>query len=232
MAVGDDKVSVKHLWCWGTLLRGRFTRFVRFSVAVNQGSTFELKTTLTDEALGAKAAADAGNSCGGIGRNSRGERREWSEGTGRERRGDEGRAGLARDKSDKLGGGNTNEKVKNKKGREVVLRRSQDKGISLRASDTREKRRTNSRGEERKRRERRARGKGEGCYTAGTAFVVRDGAMRCDGWAVLSTCITATTRSKKKKKQGRPGPGSSRAESCRCRRRRKARDINHVISFF
>jgi hypothetical protein len=41
---------------------------------------------------------------------------------------------------------------------------------------------------------RRARGKGEGCYTAGTAFVVRDGAMRCDGWAVLSTCITATTR--------------------------------------
>jgi len=58
--------------------------------------------------------------------------------------------------------------------------------------------------------ERRARGKGEGCYTAGTAFVVRDGAMRCDGWAVLSTCITATTIIKKKK--NRVGQALDRVE--------------------
>lgn len=37
-------------------------RFIRFKVCVNHGSTFELKTTLTDEALGAKAAAEAGSS--------------------------------------------------------------------------------------------------------------------------------------------------------------------------
>lgn len=37
-------------------------RFIRFSVCVNHGSTFELNTTLTDVALGAKAAAEAGNS--------------------------------------------------------------------------------------------------------------------------------------------------------------------------
>jgi hypothetical protein len=93
-------------------LRGRFTRFVRFRVAVNQGSTFELKTTLTDEALGAKAAADAGNSCGGIGRNSRGERREWSEGDGaRETR----RRGPGRTCTRQERRGNTNEKVKNKR---------------------------------------------------------------------------------------------------------------------
>lgn len=47
-------------------MRGRLTRFMRFKVCVNQGSTFELKTTLTDAALGANAAADAGNSCGGM----------------------------------------------------------------------------------------------------------------------------------------------------------------------
>jgi hypothetical protein len=41
-------------------------RLMRFSVCVNQGSTFELKTTLTEDALGAKAAAEAGSSCGGI----------------------------------------------------------------------------------------------------------------------------------------------------------------------
>lgn len=61
MAVEEDKVSVKHLWCCGTLLRGRLMRFIRFSVCVNHGSTFELKTTLTVFALGAKAAAEAGN---------------------------------------------------------------------------------------------------------------------------------------------------------------------------
>ena len=62
MAVEDDSVSVRHLWCWGTLLRGRLTRFMRFSVCVNHGSTLELKTTLTEDALGAKAAAEAGSS--------------------------------------------------------------------------------------------------------------------------------------------------------------------------
>ena len=61
MAVEEDSVSVKHLWCWGTLFRGRFIRFIRFKVCVNHGSTFELNTTLTDEALGAKAAAEAGS---------------------------------------------------------------------------------------------------------------------------------------------------------------------------
>lgn len=62
MAVGDDNVSVKHLWCCGTLLRGRLTRFIRFSVCVNHGSTLELRTTLTEDALGANAAAEAGSS--------------------------------------------------------------------------------------------------------------------------------------------------------------------------
>lgn len=41
-------------------------RFMRLRVCVNHGSTFELKTTLTVFALGAKAAAEAGNNCGGI----------------------------------------------------------------------------------------------------------------------------------------------------------------------
>jgi hypothetical protein len=42
---------------------------MRFNVCVNHGSTFELRTTLTDDALGAKAAAEAGSNWGGIGRN-------------------------------------------------------------------------------------------------------------------------------------------------------------------
>ena len=62
IAVEDDNVSVKHLWCCGTLLSGRLIRLMRFSVCVNHGSTFELKTTLTEVALGAKAAAEAGRS--------------------------------------------------------------------------------------------------------------------------------------------------------------------------
>jgi hypothetical protein len=66
IAVEDDNVSVRHLWCCGTLLRGRLMRFMRFSVCVNHGSTFELRTTLTEVARGAKAAAEAGKSCGGI----------------------------------------------------------------------------------------------------------------------------------------------------------------------
>jgi hypothetical protein len=40
---------------------------MRFSVCVNHGSTLELRTTLTEVARGAKAAAEAGRSCGGIG---------------------------------------------------------------------------------------------------------------------------------------------------------------------
>jgi hypothetical protein len=67
IAVEDDNVSVRHLWCCGTLLRGRLMRFMRFSVCVNHGSTLELRTTLTEVARGAKAAAEAGRSCGGIG---------------------------------------------------------------------------------------------------------------------------------------------------------------------
>lgn len=66
MAFDDERVSVRHLWCWGTLLRGRLTRLMRFRVCVNQGSTLEPRTTLTEEARGAKAAAEAGRSCTGI----------------------------------------------------------------------------------------------------------------------------------------------------------------------
>lgn len=61
MAFGDDKDSVRHLWCWGTLLRGRFTRLTRFNVCVSQGSILDPSTTLTEVALGANAAADAGS---------------------------------------------------------------------------------------------------------------------------------------------------------------------------
>lgn len=39
---------------------------MRLSVCVSQGSIFEPKTTLTDEARGAKAAADAGRSWTGM----------------------------------------------------------------------------------------------------------------------------------------------------------------------
>lgn len=48
------------------LLRGRLTRLTRLSVCVSHGSTLELRTTLTDEARGAKAAAEAGRSWTGI----------------------------------------------------------------------------------------------------------------------------------------------------------------------
>lgn len=66
MALGDERISVRQRWCWGTLFRGRFTRLTRLSVCVNQGSTLDPRTTLTDEALGAKAAAEAGRSCTGM----------------------------------------------------------------------------------------------------------------------------------------------------------------------
>src|SRR5438876_11947766 len=66
IAFGDDRVSVKHLWCCGTLLRGLLILLIRFKVCVSHGSTLEARTTLTDEALGAKAAAEAGSSCGGM----------------------------------------------------------------------------------------------------------------------------------------------------------------------
>ena len=44
---------------------------IRLSVCVNHGSTFELNTTLTDDALGANAAAEAGSSCGGMANETR-----------------------------------------------------------------------------------------------------------------------------------------------------------------
>ena len=65
MAEGDDRVSVKHRKCWETLFKGLFTRFILFSVAVNQGSTLELRTTL-GVPRGAKAAADAGSKVMGM----------------------------------------------------------------------------------------------------------------------------------------------------------------------
>lgn len=39
---------------------------MRLRVCVSHGSTLEPSTTLTEEARGAKAAAEAGSSCGGI----------------------------------------------------------------------------------------------------------------------------------------------------------------------
>src|SRR5690349_15022443 len=66
MAFGDDRVSVRHRWCCGTLLSGRLTLLMRLRVCVTHGSILEPSTTFTEEARGAKAAAEAGNSCGGI----------------------------------------------------------------------------------------------------------------------------------------------------------------------
>ena len=65
IADGDDKVSVRHLKCWGTLFNGRLIRLMRFNVAVNHGSTFEFKTTFGGD-RGANAAAEAGNNIVGI----------------------------------------------------------------------------------------------------------------------------------------------------------------------
>ena len=65
MAEGDESVSVRHRVCCGAEFNGRFTRLVLFSVAVNQGSTLVFKTTVGGD-RGAKAAAEAGNSCIGI----------------------------------------------------------------------------------------------------------------------------------------------------------------------
>lgn len=64
MAEADERVSVRHRTCCGALFRGRF-RFVLFSVAVNHGSTLVL-STIVGGALGAKAAAEAGNKTVGI----------------------------------------------------------------------------------------------------------------------------------------------------------------------
>lgn len=65
MAEGDDRVSVRHRKCCGTLFNGRFIRLILFSVWVNQGSTLVLKTMFgADRVL--KAAAEEGSSSGGI----------------------------------------------------------------------------------------------------------------------------------------------------------------------
>ena len=65
IALGDDRVSVRHLVCCGTLFKGRLILLILLRVAVNHGSTFELRTTLHVERV-AKAAAEAGNSIAGI----------------------------------------------------------------------------------------------------------------------------------------------------------------------
>ena len=65
MAEGEERVSVKHRECWETLFKGLFTRFILFSVAVNQGSALELRTTF-GVPRGAKAAADAGSKVMGM----------------------------------------------------------------------------------------------------------------------------------------------------------------------
>lgn len=67
MAFSLDRISVRQRVCCMTLLRGRFTRFTLLSVWVNHCSGRpDPSTTLTEDALGAKAAAEAGSSCGGI----------------------------------------------------------------------------------------------------------------------------------------------------------------------
>ena len=65
IADGDDRVSVRHLKCCGTLFNGLLIRLILFSVAVSQGSTLVLRTTLGDD-RGANAAADAGSSTVGM----------------------------------------------------------------------------------------------------------------------------------------------------------------------
>lgn len=65
IALGDDRVSVRHLVCCGTLFNGRLILLILFRVAVNHGSTLVLRTTLQVERA-AKAAAEAGNSIAGI----------------------------------------------------------------------------------------------------------------------------------------------------------------------
>lgn len=65
MADEPERISVKHRKCWGTLFNGRFTRFTRFNVAVNHGSTLEF-STIFGVARGAKAAAEAGKRVIGI----------------------------------------------------------------------------------------------------------------------------------------------------------------------
>jgi hypothetical protein len=65
IALGDERVSVKHLVCCGILLSGRLILLILLSVAVNQGSTLVLRTTLQVD-RGANAAADAGNNIEGI----------------------------------------------------------------------------------------------------------------------------------------------------------------------
>jgi hypothetical protein len=65
MALGDDKVSVRHLVCCMTLFKGLLTLLVLFNVTVNHGSALVFRTTLGAD-RGAKAAADAGNRFIGI----------------------------------------------------------------------------------------------------------------------------------------------------------------------
>lgn len=65
IAEADDRVSVKHRKCWGTLFNGLLIRFIRFNVAVSHGSTLVFNTML-GVPRGAKAAAEAGNSIVGI----------------------------------------------------------------------------------------------------------------------------------------------------------------------
>lgn len=65
MANGDESVSVKHRWCCGTLLSGRFTLLTLLSVSVSHRSTLEFRTIFGAD-RGANAAAEAGSNMGGI----------------------------------------------------------------------------------------------------------------------------------------------------------------------
>ena len=65
IADGDDRVSVRHLKCCGTLFNGLLIRLILFNVAVSQGSTLVLRTTFGCE-RGANAAADAGSKIVGM----------------------------------------------------------------------------------------------------------------------------------------------------------------------
>lgn len=65
IADGDERVSVKHRKCCGTLFSGLLIRLILFNVAVNHGSTLVFNT-MFGVARGAKAAAEAGKSTVGM----------------------------------------------------------------------------------------------------------------------------------------------------------------------
>lgn len=65
MALAEDNISLRYFWCWGTLFSARLVLLMRLKTRVSQGWTLSM-TTVTKDALGAKAAAEAGRMRTGI----------------------------------------------------------------------------------------------------------------------------------------------------------------------